>query len=1285
MTIYKQKEYSTDLYNRIMKVPDKVSAAIMSRLYESAKSSLSGSGVKKILFLGVGTGRLELPFAKYCIGKNVNCQFTAVDISEKMLTGFKQQISGLKLKDLHIDIKTQSLEEFCSIEDEQFDLVFCLFTLHLVFDWEKCLYNILSKRLKIGGRLVLGEEIGDISLMEGNFSRHPIVGGGNDPEFIKFWKTYYDELMKKGWFRVNNLAFSDYAPLNYRLAMLRGDKFVDTEEIRFFWKNTTTKYGDWLDIVGNKKKVFSQFEEAPVNVSREIVRKLAQQVKTDKIITRTEGHNFYVIKKEQKFDPSLRISSFQSKSSFFNMFPPYGSKLEEGYAPDYIERNYLYNFFRLYFRCYDSVLISNVSWLPGFPNPSLGSVNKDNLFLLNVRGSDKQKITEGILHNYAEYLSSFMQGDDIGLSKVVFKEMSRIPLFILVEVDGAEEEIILTETPDRLSFWLHIKLPEKKDARINKNNLRKGLRNVYPNSFNGVSWHSPIVEKWIELKKWHSLGSAEKLMGNDSKTIPSFRFIGREGLLGKDKDAEAKVLGKLAVGARHLANALLTGATTLRSAIFVPSVSLDHKTPGKNEHQNIALHGTLVFLGRGEMAPLNYIFQDEEIIHFINLFGLKYSVLEWGRLTATEVNRHAANSAVSAIMARNMSHNIGSHALWHIIDAIRSRLSVFSEEQIDALRAGKIAFTDAQIDALKTGVTAFSGKQVEDFLSYIRERMGFIALMGTGKPTWAIDYKLGDVLETFNQQVALHENIVRTEIDDLPRGKGEDSWGKWGFSVKCLAREKAEIPHGLFGCHALFNILENIVRNTYKHDLAAIRRLKKTSGSNPEFVVTLEESPEHTDYLKITIKDNLKAANNKKIKKLNLALKESFIDGDGNFNNHFLGMKEMKANAAFLRMFAPSAIDADIVPPILAIEEENGGLAHTIYLGKPKELLVVCRAESFRGKSLDKIKLKLGQDGILLLSLEELINIFKDNKSLKITHKLLVYDSSLENKITELSSRLPFRRVPWGAGLIGKILFDTGGFVLLSWEKWLKTFLPKDRNSEGLMLDWKGSADMPGDYMFSAQSPNIITHDRKTSKAVGRDWRYFDTFTSIDSRLSTLLWTIRKNADVKLFLQLKESCLARVVVIDERIWKAGAREIEYCKSEGNKKIAIRDIWKNRQVYFFDHKAFIEGEDDGEGFVKSLCKIKPDMLIIHQGVIDRRVSFLAKRRAEGEFQRNWTKIVSTVSRVVIDSDRGEPEMVKDIQGYYLDFTDLNQILIEDAENNLGKHLLVNMIAALRRNK
>lgn len=1283
MTIYQQKEYSADLYNKIMKMPVKTRAEIISRLYESAKSSLGGSGVKKILFLGVGTGRLELPFAQYCIGKNVNCQFTAVDISEKMLTGFKRQISRLKLEDQYIDIKTQSLEEFCAIGEEQFDLVFCLFTLHLLFDWEKCLYSILSKRLKIGGRLVLGEEIGDMSLMEGNFSRHPIVGGKNDPEFIKFWKTYHNELMKKGWFRVNNLAFSDYAPLNYRLAMLRGDRFVSTEEIRFFWENATTKYRDWLDIIGNKKKVFSQFEEAPINVSREIARKLTQQVKADKIIKRTEGHNFYVIKKEQEFDPSIRISSFQSKSSFFNMFPTYGSKPDESYAPDYIERNYLYNFFRLYFRCYDSVLISNVSWLPGFPDPSLGSVNNENLFLLNVRGIDKQKITERILHNYAEYLSSFMQGDDIGLSKVVFKEMSRIPLFILVEVDGKKEEIILTETPDRLSFWLHIKLPEKIGTEISKNKPGKGLRNIYPNSFNGASWHSPIIEKWIELKKWHSLVNAEKLMGNDSKSIPSFRFIGREGLLGKDKDAETTVLGKLAVGAKHLANALLTGETTLRSAIFVPSVSLDHKVAGKDEHQNIALHGTLVFLGRGEIAPLNYIFQDEEIIHFINLFGLKYSVLEWGRLTATEVNKHAANSAVSAIMARNMSHNIGSHALWHIIDAIRAQLSVFSEEQIRALRAGKIFFKKEQINALKTGVTAFSGKQVEDFLSYIRERMGFIALMGTGKPTWAIDYKLGDVLDTFNQQTALHENIVRTEIDDLPRRKGEDSWEKWGFSVKCAAREKAEIPHGLFGCHAFFNILENIVRNTYKHDLPAIKRLQKTSGGKPKFIVTLEESQEHKDYHKITIKDNLKAANSKKLKKLNFALKESFIDSDGNFNNHFLGMKEMKANAAFLRMFAPSAIDADIIPPILAIEEKNGGLAHTIYLGKPKELLVVYRAESFSGKSLDKLKIRLGQDGILLLSLGELVNIFKDNKSLKITHKLLVYDSSLENKITEFSSRLPFRRVPWGAGLIDKILFDADGLVLLSWKKWLKIFLPKDRNSQGLKLDWKGSVGMPGDQLFSKLSPNVITHDKKTSKDVGGDGCYFDTFTSIDSRLSTLLWTIRKNADEKLFLQIKESCLARVVVIDERIWKAGAREIEYCKTEGDKKIAIKDIWTNRQVYFLDHKEFIEGE--GESFIKSLGRIKPDVLIIHQGVIDRRVSFLAKKRAEGEFQRNWTKIVSTVSRIVIDSDRGEPEMAKDIQGFYLDFTDLNQILIEDAVNNLGKHLLVNMIAALRRNK
>jgi len=649
--------------------------------------------------------------------------------------------------------------------------------------------------------------------------------------------------------------------------------------------------------------------------------------------------------------------------------------------------------------------------------------------------------------------------------------------------------------------------------------------------------------------------------------------------------------------------------------------------------------------------------QQVQGIEVLAAHGLSFWVEQIAKEREKTVETYACKAAVAAIMARNMSHNIGSHALWHIIDAI------------------------------KTDVSVFSGKRQEEFLSYIRERMGFIALMGTGKATWAIDYKLNDVVETFNTQYALHENIVRTEIDDLPCRKGEDPWDKWGFRVKCDDDRKAEIPHGLFGCHAFFNILENIIRNTYKHDLRAIKRLKKASGKNPEFTVTIKESVKNREYFEVTITDNLQASSKKRVEKLNLALKENLIDNLGNLNNHFLGMKEMRANASFLRMLAPGAANADITPAILTIGERKGGLAHTLYLGKPKELLLVCSTELFRAKSLGKFKSKLFQEGVLLLSEEALVGIFRENKSVKISHKLMVYENQLETKIQEFSPRLPFRRVAVDGGLIVKTISSPDELVLSSWEKWLKFLLAKDRNSQGLMLDWKAAkaSPMPGDYLFSAQSNNIITHDRKMPKNSDEDGGYFDTFSSGDSRLATLLGTIRQQADKKLFLQLKESCLERVVVMDERIWKAGAREIKYCKSEDSKNIAIKDIWRSRQVYFWDHKEFIEGK--GVNVAAALKKIRADILIVHQGVIDKHLAYLCEGKkgdiesAMDEFRQNWAELASCVRRIVIDSDRGEPEMLKEAQSFYLDFTDLNQILIEGAENNMGKHLLVNMIAAL----
>jgi hypothetical protein len=50
--------------------------------------------------------------------------------------------------------------------------------------------------------------------------------------------------------------------------------------------------------------------------------------------------------------------------------------------------------------------------------------------------------------------------------------------------------------------------------------------------------------------------------------------------------------------------------------------------------------------------------------------------------------------------------------------------------------------------------------------------------------------------------------------------------------------------------------------------------------------------------------------------------------------------------------------------------------------------------------------------------------------------------------------------------------------------------------------------------------------------------------------------------------------------------------------------------------------------------------------------------------------------------VIDSDRGKPAEISEEKGIWLDFADLNSIIIGEAENNLSKYLLVNLITSLR---
>jgi hypothetical protein len=174
---------------------------------------------------------------------------------------------------------------------------------------------------------------------------------------------------------------------------------------------------------------------------------------------------------------------------------------------------------------------------------------------------------------------------------------------------------------------------------------------------------------------------------------------------------------------------------------------------------------------------------------------------------------NALRAAVAAIMARNMSHNIGSHVL----------------NQFDS---GRYRGTDVGTSANR------------QFTSYLAQRMDFIAgvtsnWVGTPETVWF----LADVLERFILNRHLIDTIIKShdfdgtnisfvvkrrwEVLARPPGSKHAEAPQWYELDEKLSRRaglesrpedfQVAVPRGSVGCHAFFTILENILRNAAKY------------------------------------------------------------------------------------------------------------------------------------------------------------------------------------------------------------------------------------------------------------------------------------------------------------------------------------------------------------------------------------------------------------------------------------------------------------------------------------
>jgi hypothetical protein len=294
----------------------------------------------------------------------------------------------------------------------------------------------------------------------------------------------------------------------------------------------------------------------------------------------------------------------------------------------------------------------------------------------------------------------------------------------------------------------------------------------------------------------------------------------------------------------------------------------------------------------------------------------------------------ALRSAVSAIMGRNMSHNIGSHVLARYSSKVKG----------DNEAADQRNFKDHR----------------EAFLRYLQRRMDFIAEIATSDQSlWSQALSIEGALSTLNiekERAEIDANAERKPIL-LSYITGKEIDGEPLTATVVMDKKlKGGAPHyfacpsGEVGVHALNIILENIIRNSARHN---------DQPTNPITVkVRIDEDKGNPSLWKVTLIDLQSKVKHQKdiVESINDKLINTpILKEDATPNPLYWGIREMQVCAQYLRNLPLSDLEGSQQAPLVLNAtaypedgEEDGKkyLAYELYLRRARLCMFVFKKQS---------------------------------------------------------------------------------------------------------------------------------------------------------------------------------------------------------------------------------------------------------------------------------------------------------------------------------------------------
>jgi hypothetical protein len=668
--------------------------------------------------------------------------------------------------------------------------------------------------------------------------------------------------------------------------------------------------------------------------------------------------------------------------------------------------------------------------------------------------------------------------------------------------------------------------------------------------------------------------------------------------------------------------------------------------------------GVWIFAGKREAIEQSTESALRNLLKLSLLSGMSSVEASASESLSKGIRRHAVRTAAVAIMSRNMSHNIGSHVL----------SGVTAESLNKAQSAAELVV------------------QRHHLFRYLQERMDFLAEISTGGSYMSVSLRLTEIVSSFSEQQLLLKHITGIKTDtgsDIVANVSVSS-GKEFFVLS---------PGGRNGCHALYVIFENLIRNSAKH------RPVEQRNDSVDLKIAASVVSDRSDLLRVRIwdmasnaGDAYKENRDKEVwQHINSVVgEESIINDDGTLKKGNWGIREIMIAAAYLRGIPIEDLEVSMPgPPLLKAlvvnhAGENGSitdgshLCYEFFLNRPRTALIIDEAVS---SDLNIDKALFHNSGI------DIISVIPTDPGRCADYKYLATNSQ-----AVMGPQWPTQLIHIDDALRAAV---DGAKADLIWpltaKAWSKV-VQRRHKKENVRL-YKGDAGNEGcasDNAWEICSENML------SNAV-----IYDRHHHIDAekRLKIdrcLFWESYEGGDAQkvLFEDPPESIkpalaqefltagLARVVVLDERVQEA----IETHQGSWGVHMTMTEAVERRRIYVPQRK--LCGLKSVPVWSSINCYLDEiritgavDFIVVHLGILERVVM----RRDDSDVAMGWkvalTELKSWSSQIgaelVICSGRG-PKEVLDADIRFVPASSIERFVV----HNPSKYHLYQLLSASR---